>query len=1475
MSKSIIEESGDATADSVSVKRVRSRLSYAEIIMQLDTLNTSQIADYFLQSDWYLNQLQDAHFQITLERFKRRDLVEHYLTVGRSYGLSVSPWFSTEFYSSRYGLGSDLEPLEFHLRRGRELGYRPHPLLESDCSLDDEKDLVSRATELFDEAHYLASNADVASEDVDPLLHYLRWGWKERRSPHPLFDVDFYIAQLESTESPRDLFVHYLTEGWLRGLSPHPMFDVDYYSSQFDGKEFNVSHLEHYLQEGAYRRKSIHRLFDVDFYVRQCGPGRSPADAASDYLTRGAALGLDPHPLFDGRYAVQQGGYRGKSQPLVTYLRSPFSGRAPHPAFNNDFYLRQARLKGRVITDPLSDYLEFGSRERLSPHPLFDPDFYIAQFDRKEPSEGFDLVHYLTKGWMQGVSPHPLFDPESFARTRPRAIAPGCQLTQYLKNPRGTQPHHLFDEEYFRAAAKFEDSGPALSAYVLDKDHHLVATHCLFDPEHYQKELQRKFGLLARDLQGEELSSLKKQLLGKFVKTNPLDHYARIGHKFDISPHASFDTDFYRMETGITVQEDLLKHYLVRGGMATFSPHPAINLTHYKKAIPSFDSKSTPVYQDLTSRPRGRRATTTPLLDIAFYNNRYEDIATWELCPIQHFITHGLKEGRIPNPFYSAAHIDSRHMYDLKVGQSALWEYFARQNKSRTKVLFIGHNASRTGAPLILLKLIQGIVSAYSVDAYTILGEGGELRKDFEESSHTYVMERGLDRQFLDGGVHDREWMREVKSLLQVFGPNGPDLVICNSAETRAFAEYLSEKDIPVVSLIHEAADFYDSVQFSTIFASSKLSIFPSKYTYDRAVQKAPIEPNKVIIRGQGLLDPAYGSLSRAVARQLVSEKIGFPADAPIVVGCGTADFRKGIDIFVDVAIAVLAKMPDVDIRFMWVGDHDPIAGPGSWARRKIEQLGLQDKIRFSGAQKDTEPYLAAADIFVMTSRMDPFPCVIHEAMAVGLPIVAFEKCSGAPEAFQDSGIAVPSEDAGAMAEAVRALILDSDHRKALGRRAKALVSEHWVYSDYVDDVVNAAAEATGVLIKRRLQAPAIKRGETKKTIFFSAPDFGISGVNTFTLNLIRGLVERDFDARLLFTNGRYTYLPSDRHLPNVPHTFLPLAGEHHATKIWERLPSFLAENRPCIYVPNYDYVASATCPIMHPNVGIAGIVHSDDVEHYEHVDRLGRYWDQIVTVSKHIESEVLDMNPAFSSKIRTIYYGVPFNEKEARQGLKKRKLSSDKPIVITYSGRLVVLQKNIMAYAELAERLVELGVPFKMNIIGDGSHYDTLRSRLGGLIGAGLVNLPGRQTHTQIIETLKQSDVFVLLSDFEGLPLSMLEAMALGVIPVVREMKSGIPEVLENGVSGFITPRDSVIAMAKVLQQLQAQPDLRRRLSGNVLDSFVRHRLSQADMVEDYERLFNQMFVDLADRKKPRAKPLAHNAPIYGIAAPPFLTQK
>jgi glycosyltransferase involved in cell wall biosynthesis len=177
--------------------------------------------------------------------------------------------------------------------------------------------------------------------------------------------------------------------------------------------------------------------------------------------------------------------------------------------------------------------------------------------------------------------------------------------------------------------------------------------------------------------------------------------------------------------------------------------------------------------------------------------------------------------------------------------------------------------------------------------------------------------------------------------------------------------------------------------------------------------------------------------------------------------------------------------------------------------------------------------------------------------------------------------------------------------------------------------------------------------------------------------------------------------------------------------------------------------------------------------------------------------------------KLHCIYHGLDFQMYQA-----ECPDPAGKPL-ITSVGQL--REKKGFPYLLKACRILkDKGYEFECQIIGAGPLNGALESQLHALSLEDTVILRGMLPHPQVIEEYKKTTIFALPcitgsdGDRDGIPNVILEAMAMN-LPVVSTDHSGIPEAVENGVTGFLVPPADEVALAEALATLLDNPDLRR----------------------------------------------------------------
>ena len=122
---------------------------------------------------------------------------------------------------------------------------------------------------IFDKEWYLQVNGDVAAQGFDPLLHYIFYGAREGRDPHPLFDTDWYLnMNADVAKSGLNPLAHYIAHGAHEGRDPGPHFDTRWYlKKNADVSEVGLNPLAHYIWHGAYEGRDPNPSFDSDWYL--------------------------------------------------------------------------------------------------------------------------------------------------------------------------------------------------------------------------------------------------------------------------------------------------------------------------------------------------------------------------------------------------------------------------------------------------------------------------------------------------------------------------------------------------------------------------------------------------------------------------------------------------------------------------------------------------------------------------------------------------------------------------------------------------------------------------------------------------------------------------------------------------------------------------------------------------------------------------------------------------------------------------------------------------------------------------------------------------------------------------------------------------------------------------------------------------------------------------------------------------------
>lgn len=354
------------------------------------------------------------------------------------------------------------------------------------------------------------------------------------------------------------------------------------------------------------------------------------------------------------------------------------------------------------------------------------------------------------------------------------------------------------------------------------------------------------------------------------------------------------------------------------------------------------------------------------------------------------------------------------------------------------KILLIGHSARRAGGEMLLLSLMKELHVRRGMSVVTVLLAGGELEAEYRLYGQVYVL--------------GQEWRddAELDALLASLRADGYRHAICNTIVTGDLPQRLHAQGFETASLVHELPTSIRSLigpeRARAMARHADHIVFSADFVRDAFAYAFGLDHARSALIRQGVLFDLEQDAPRE-ARAELRRRLGFPDNARIALGIGVGDLRKGPDLFVEVAAHCTARGPDW--HFVWIGQIE--GSVRRWIEHDVAAGRLAGRVVLLDNHSDLQPFYLGADAFLLSSREDPFPNVMLDAMSVGLPVVAFAAAGGAPEVLHGgAGIVVPYLDAAAMGEALLGLAANGGGAaKAIGRKERTRIATEFTMSGY------------------------------------------------------------------------------------------------------------------------------------------------------------------------------------------------------------------------------------------------------------------------------------------------------------------------------------------------------------------------------------------------------------------------------------------
>jgi len=237
-------------------------------------------------------------------------------------------------------------------------------------------------------------------------------------------------------------------------------------------------------------------------------------------------------------------------------------------------------------------------------------------------------------------------------------------------------------------------------------------------------------------------------------------------------------------------------------------------------------------------------------------------------------------------------------------------------------------------------------------------------------------------------------------------------------------------------------------------------------------------------------------------------------------------------------------------------------------------------------------------------------------------------------------------------------------------------------------------------------------------------------------------------------------------------------------------------------------------------------ILHADTDYYYDLAARHEDVVDAFVVYGRTMERRLKVRLPHRSDDIYFLPYGMPEPP--------RRRIAVSGKLRILFAGRLEHAQKGVLDLPSIDRVLTDRSVDVQWTVVGSGPDEERLRDAWT----SSRVRFLGTKKHEDVIEIASEHDVFVLPTRWEGVPVALLEAMSVGLVPVVSHVESGVSEILRDGVTGLMPPVGDFVAFADAIAALDANRAKLESMS-SAASAYIEREHDIRERTDAYQRLF------------------------------------
>lgn len=361
----------------------------------------------------------------------------------------------------------------------------------------------------------------------------------------------------------------------------------------------------------------------------------------------------------------------------------------------------------------------------------------------------------------------------------------------------------------------------------------------------------------------------------------------------------------------------------------------------------------------------------------------------------------------------------------------------------------------------------------------------------------------------------------------------------------------------------------------------------------------------------------------------------------------------------------------------------------------------------------------------------------------------------------------------------------------------------------------------------------------------FTTPPTG--GAHTFLVDLSTALVSRGARVSIISQPGPDQTIGRALIEGKAEVLMRLWQRQHLPEEKASRLANWVNQERPDAYVISASAdVGWLALPLLDSSIATFTIAHNDVGAFYEPLKHYHPFVDCAIGVSETIHQKIIRDCGVPAGRARHIPYGV---QPVALEQLAERRSELDRPLAIGYVGRIVQEQKRVMDFVPLVRELARRDVSFQLQIIGDGPDRIELERQFKATEVAEHVEFTGWLSPEQVKAKLRTLDVFLLLSDYEGLPVALLEALAHGVVPVVTRIESGNTQLVRDGENGFVLPVGDTASFAACLESLASDREALAAFARAAWETAQQYSIEK--MADNYETAFTEVAERVSARRE------------------------